>query len=1264
MSKLVILLGIAAALSVLTPARAGSGATVARAASTQRFTAETPDAIIDAHRQRVLSAKNEEDAISSLSVIAWVMSRASAGVAERAIADIANASTVPAEIRSEAAMLARALADDERTIAGIDKARALGIVTDVAVLGPFRDTGGGLDSRDGPERTPGAAGAATFTDLRAPYSWGSVEVGWRAIPHVFAQARGIPLDLFVHPRRESCSFVASKIHLDAPKSIIVRLAASGQARLAFDGVDVGKSDDVHALGRFDRLAARIDATAGSHIVYAKICAGALEDSGLVRLRITDANHAPLRLVASADLALHDGEIIPWEKAKVQKMTTPLARVLAPTRDSADALLDAAIVRTMAGADDLKSPRAAGELDAFLQHEDLDADRVAMAAWVSPSGADKSARMYHARSLAGKTSDAVTSSFVDRRLVELHLENGMEDWAIATLRGTHIDKKRDSEAVLLGARALGGLFVDTLAIQAFRNLATAFHAAPEQVSNALVLELVSLARIYDKKTWTAASIELARRGIRGKVLVNAMGARGKDDVVKAAIDGFAGGIYDADEACSIAEHVSDAGAHDVAARLYSTLVGWAPNRAEGWAGLAREMSALPRSDETSQKILLALQRARELSPGDAKVRAELALRLGAGKHDTKKEPADDERWLTATETILARRKGIPAGNAPPDVADRMLHWLRAVRTHADHRVSQLIQYAREIVIAPRTQQGLVETLPQEGDLTEILRARIHKKNGGVAFPVEEHNDGASPRISWPELEPGDTVEVVIRQWTAAAVGGRGDAPYFFMDYAGGTASHPLLYNHVVVETLPGRPLYIDIVHNELAPPKRIERDERGMHVTEFIWEHPAVVPEEPLAPELTETTPVVVGSTFKSWADFRKWYAEATRGFTDPDDEVRRIARELTKGKTSREDKLRAIFDFVSDDIRYVNYVSGEFWLPNRPQQLLARREGDCDDKAILLITLLRAVGIEAEEVLVQTRMTGQPSVLLAKNAAVPLFDHGIAFLPGPDGGTYLDATSPESRLGPIPSMDARAVALRMNGPPEIVSLPASSPDHHGSDVTWTLALAPDGSGELTGEERHFGDSAFWLRTNLSQADARKQYVEDTLIGPWFSTIDVDKEIDFQSNLEGGQAKVKYKAKSRAVARREGSDLVVSLSPSNTFGSSLAPLPTRSLPVQLPSSLAPSHQNRTMRIVAPAGYVWGELPPGGDADSPEGSSFGHAHLEIRRDPKESRVLLIERSLVFDRDLIAVGKYASWRKWILQVDALMHREVRLVPAGAAK
>src|SRR4029078_296556 len=102
-------------------------------------------------------------------------------------------------------------------------------------------------------------------------------------------------------------------------------------------------------------------------------------------------------------------------------------------------------------------------------------------------------------------------------------------------------------------------------------------------------------------------------------------------------------------------------------------------------------------------------------------------------------------------------------------------------------------------------------------------------------------------------------------------------------------------------------------------------------------------------------------TFAGWKEFREWYQAAVEGFTEPDDQVRRLAADPTTGKTSRGHKVKDIFEYVADDIRYVNYVSGEWWLPNRPQQLLARRQGDCDDKAKLLLSPLEAIRVAATE---------------------------------------------------------------------------------------------------------------------------------------------------------------------------------------------------------------------------------------------------------------------------------------------------------------
>ncbi len=1221
-----------------------------------RWTDETPDAMLDDAVVRALAPKTAPHAqLSALAAIATLSERATDGRAEQAFTRLAREPAVAADVRDQAALLARMVAADEGTEAGSHADSALGVVDSVAILGPFRDTGGGLDAHDGPE-------SGDFGDPHVPYSWGSYEVAWRAAPRPFVTALGLPLDVFVHPRKESCTWVATKLVVLDEQKLVVHLASTGQARLLFDGADVGRDEAVNERLRFDRLGARVRATAGVHLLAAKVCSGAIDDEGRVRLRVTDDSGAwPRGVTSSADLAGASRAAGRPAKAAFERVPTALARVLADAPTGTDARIDAAVLRTLGGADDLRSPRAPGMLSSIAE-ETTDTDRLAALAWIAPSGANRSAWLNRARATHAANGpnaaeeDPRTRAFVERRLVERRIEAGLSDWALAALRGAKIDAAPDAEAALLSARVDVALGTDALRIGAMRRLAVVARSAPD-TPDAVLETLADLAAAYDPALSAATRERLAARGEVGAGLVTGLQSRGREAVVAAARRAFAGGVGGADEAVLIAQAVSRSGAHDDALALYELLAQWAPNRAAVWAGLAQEIGATNSAAARDEAIAAALRRARELDPGEVRYRAELALRARTPAADERSDGARaDEKYLVPSQTILARRawrQGMNASDAP-DVADRELHWLRAVVMHPDRRVSELVHYAREVVIAPRTEDDLYEDIPAEGDLTEIVRARVHRKDGGTAFPVEQSSDDARPRLRWPELAPGDVVEVAFRSWTAGPVGGRGDPPFFRLDYAGAQSTHPVLYNEVDIESPHDRPIYVDIVNGKAD--SRDERDEGGRHIVRLVWDKPVNVPEEPLAPPTSEIIPTVVLSTFKDWSSFRTWYAEAIRGFTEPDAQVRALAAKLTAGKATREAKLEAIFNFVADDIRYVNYVSGEWWLPNRPQQLLARREGDCDDKALLLITLLKAVGIEAQEVMVQTRLTSQPSILRAPGAAVPLFDHGIAFLPGPKGGTYLDATSPQSRLGPLPSMDARAVALRLDGPAGIVQLPSSSPDEHGVDATWTLALKPDGSADIDGDERATGDDAFWRRTYLTEPGARAQWVEEHLVKPWFPTVDVDKKVDFRGDLPHASASVKWHARSGGLARHEGTELVVPLSPSQTTASQLAPLVRRTLPVWLPPYVAPRSESRTIRVIAPKGYTFEALPPGGDEN---GGAFGRAHLDVARDPRDARAIVVRRTLVFDRSEISVEEYPRWRAWVQRVDALMHKSVRLVP-----
>src|SRR5262249_23499945 len=145
-------------------------------------------------------------------------------------------------------------------------------------------------------------------------------------------------------------------------------------------------------------------------------------------------------------------------------------------------------------------------------------------------------------------------------------------------------------------------------------------------------------------------------------------------------------------------------------------------------------------------------------------------------------------------------------------------------------------------------------------------------GTILQPEEQSTGGRKPLIRWPDLKTGDIVEVAVRSWTSDPVGRRGDAPFWFIDYVGSTDTHPILFNEVVVDSPESSPLAVDVLNGKVG--RTTTQRANGRVVTSYIWDDPPSIPEEPLAPKLSESLPVVVGSTFANWGEFREWYKSA------------------------------------------------------------------------------------------------------------------------------------------------------------------------------------------------------------------------------------------------------------------------------------------------------------------------------------------------------------------------------------------------------
>ncbi|HGJ64464.1 TPA: tetratricopeptide repeat protein [bacterium] len=127
-------------------------------------------------------------------------------------------------------------------------------------------------------------------------------------------------------------------------------------------------------------------------------------------------------------------------------------------------------------------------------------------------------------------------------------------------------------------------------------------------------------------------------------------------------------------------------------------------------------------------------------------------------------------------------------------------------------------------------------------------------------------------------------------------------------------------------------------------------------------------------------------------------------------------RDLTADKETEEDKIKAIYEFVAFNIRYVAIELGQSaYQPNTPAEVLTYRYGDCKDKSTLLVAMLKHIGIKSYQALIS------PSPGMSVNLALPSiaqFSHVIVAIPKEnDEYVWLDATASTCKYGDLPSGD-------------------------------------------------------------------------------------------------------------------------------------------------------------------------------------------------------------------------------------------------------
>ncbi|HEY9195930.1 MAG TPA: DUF3857 domain-containing transglutaminase family protein, partial [Mucilaginibacter sp.] len=145
------------------------------------------------------------------------------------------------------------------------------------------------------------------------------------------------------------------------------------------------------------------------------------------------------------------------------------------------------------------------------------------------------------------------------------------------------------------------------------------------------------------------------------------------------------------------------------------------------------------------------------------------------------------------------------------------------------------------------------------------------------------------------------------------------------------------------------------------------------------------------------------SEFASWADVVAWASSINPPAVNIRGELAaKIAEIKAKTKENKVEYFREAVKTVQNEVRYMGIEIGQYsHRANNPEKVFKQRYGDCKDKSLLLVSMLKAGGIDASMVLVNTSVREH---LVDYIPTYYAFDHAVVMANVNGKQVWIDAT--------------------------------------------------------------------------------------------------------------------------------------------------------------------------------------------------------------------------------------------------------------------
>jgi tetratricopeptide (TPR) repeat protein len=251
---------------------------------------------------------------------------------------------------------------------------------------------------------------------------------------------------------------------------------------------------------------------------------------------------------------------------------------------------------------------------------------------------------------------------------------------------------------------------------------------------------------------------------------------------------------------------------------------------------------------------------------------------------------------------------------------------------------------------------------------------------------------------------------------------------------------------------------------------------------LVWEttNPVVYRWEPMQPWYDRMLPwVTIGTTSESWREAGNDYLAMLGGKLE-DERVADMAARLVEGIDDTRRKVEIISHYVQRELHYEAIEFGRrAYMPKSARETLRDRYGDCKDHAVLLVSMLNAVGVSAQLALVNINQRVLPGL-----PSIDQFDHMIVSVPVEGARLYIDPTDKDLRLGTTPPRYmAGNHALVLGETPELLPIPDFAVGDSGLQVEREIERIADDQLQVTEIGVFSGYQAADMRGQLREIEA-------------------------------------------------------------------------------------------------------------------------------------------------------------------------------------